>query len=211
MMEQAAGIARTTHAVGERVPVRGAVLHHASEDAVCLEQRIGFAGHVRREADDPALLDLDPLAVGAGQTNHVPARTELVEHAEDLRFLAANYIRDPGFIAAGDAGRDPHLATRPRNLAHARDNLIEAGGTGCVRHLEPALAAADHAAHDYLRLARGDPIAGLLFQYARVIPPLDRKNSRRRGPRIDDRAAGVEPVGAEGGGAPVNGEHESRD
>jgi hypothetical protein len=208
MVQHPAGIGRTAHPVRKRNPVRDAVLHHASQDAVRLEHRESLAVHVRREMHDLPVFDLDPLAVRARQTDRLPARAELIEDAQDLGFLAANHIRNAGVVATSQSRRNPDFAALPRDLAHSCGDFIQAGGACRIRHLEPSLAAADHAAHDDRRLARSDPVAGLLLQRGGEFSTLDGKNARRRRTHIDDPAGRVETVCAEGSGAPVDREHE---
>ena len=168
-----------------------------------------LAGEVGAEADDPLLAHPHPLAVRPGQADH-RLLGERLHRAEDLRLLAAHHFAHARRVEARHARDDERRRPLQFDRLEARRDLRRAGGALAVRHLDPALAAADHAAEDDDLAAAGEPTADLAAKHLRKLPCSHQGDAARGFAPRENRAGLVEAVGAEAGRSPVDGDHRQR-
>jgi hypothetical protein len=83
----------------------------------------------------------------------------------------------------------------PLDFPQMRCEVIEARRALDIQDFGPSLAAANHAAHHDQRFARGDPVAHLLFEGAKL-PPL-RKNAFRRGSVFENCSTKAQSIRAQ--------------
>ena len=133
----------------------------------------------------------------------------VVHRAEDLRLLAAHHFAHARRVEARHARDDERRRPLQFDRPEARRDLRRAGGALAVRHLDPALAAADHTAEDD-DLAAAEPTADLAEKHLRKLPCSHQGDAARGFAPRENRAGLVEAVGAEAGRSPVDGDHRQR-
>src|SRR5260221_3251393 len=205
MMEEPARVAGAAQPAGEGcvvvtvTPLR----HQPAEDAVAAQHGEDLAGHRGGEGGYPSVAHSHPFAVRTGQADRRLAGRNLGERADDLRLFAAHDIGDTGGVPVADTGRDPGASPpAPPDRLHSSRDLGDAGRAFDIGDLAPALAAADHAAHDDRHVV--DPIAELRLEYAGEATTGDCHDAARRLAAGTNWALHREPVRAQGRCAPIN-------
>ena len=120
--------------------------------------------------------------------------------ADDLDLLAAHHVGNAADVATDEPGNDRHLVARGR--PDARNQRCRVGGALGVRHLDPALAAADHPAGDPGHALVG-PVAEQGAQCLRVLAGAHLHDPQRRLALGEHDAPATEPIGAGRRGAPI--------
>src|SRR5260370_10233181 len=155
-----------------------------------------------------AIPHADILAVGTRQTHH-GLRAEILDGTDDLRLLAAHHVGHAMRVLTTYSGHDESSpAAFPIDRAARPRDSLEVDRTGEIRHLFPALTAPDHAAHKDRAGFLVEPGTGFLGEDIGKPAGLDGQNPARGGAPIEDPSLGVEAVGAESAGAPIDPDHD---
>ena len=170
----------------------------------------GLAGHLGGEAGDAPARQPCPFAVGAGQADQRRRLPQRRQQADELGLLPAHHVRHATGVARGQARHQAAGGALERQRHHRGGDLRRAGGAGQVGRLDPALPAADHAAEQDAALAGGQPGADGVTQRVREAARRDAQDAGRAVQALPHAALVVDPVGAEGGGAPVDADHGGR-
>ena len=195
------------HAVVERRRgERAAELHQPPEDAVLREQCVQLAGHPGLEAVDAIVgAEPGPFAVRAGQ-HAAGARRQI--GAPQLGLFAAHHI---DLSVAADTAQTRHdvqaVAVAELDRGQLPCRLRRAGRALEVRRLDPALAAADHAAGDAGAAAmRRQPVAAQPEQGLGEAPFGHGHHAGGGVARVEHAAVGAKQAGAQVRSAPVEGD-----
>ena len=107
----------------------------------------------------------------------------------------------------GQTGHEPHIGLLERHLDQGRHDRVQIGRARHIGRLAPALAAADHARHEDLRLARGEPRADLLAQHPGKVSVGNRGDAARGLHPLQHASVSRQPEGAEAACAPIYADH----
>ncbi len=170
------------------------------------EHREQLAGHEADEADDPAILDQDPLAVGAGVADH-PAPGAAVriqfQPAEHLGLLAPHHIDGAGEARSAHAGHDPGRSVRVPDKLQTGGERVRIRRTVHVVDRAPANGRADSAAEDRRQPLSPHGRANLPLEHVPGLTRLQSQYALVKGPRREHRTVRAQHPGPQTRVAPV--------
>jgi hypothetical protein len=125
-----------------------------------------------------------------------------VQQTERLGLLTPDHVGRAGEAFAADTRHDRGVQLRDRQKAPRQRRAI--GGQRRIRRLAPALAAADHAAHQHVCTGGGrPPVADEAREGAGEITALHLHDPERLLAQLHDLAGRVEAQRARVGGPPI--------
>ena len=182
------------------------------------QQRVELAGHEGLETRDAAVAHRGPLVVRAGQDKEPVAQAREGHGAKDLDLFAAHDIgNDEGRMALDPGAIDGR--SRSMLVAHSRHqrdaagldvdhvprDVGQAGWTGAVRRLDPALLAARHAGNQAERAFGPHPVTEQCFEHGAESAGRHGQDAACMALCFQHAAVSIHQHRAQRAGAPVDG------